>query len=172
MTQTQLVRSLAETCEVNNKTARAFLDGMAAMAIAEVKKNGVFRTSGNRPPGESGPQGAHGTQPRGLAIHQDSGQEGREVPRGKSREGCDRSAEEEVTGPSGPVQPASGRQPPKKENPARPEQTAGFFWVLVFPEAELEQPTCGRFSKPSPTSSLLPSSSLLRAFSLLPSRLS
>src|ERR1700689_3160386 len=42
MTQTQLVRSMAEHCEVNNKTARAFLDGMAAMAIAEVKKNGVF----------------------------------------------------------------------------------------------------------------------------------
>ena len=42
MTQTQLVRSLAEGCEVPNKTARAFLDNMAAMAIAEVKKNGVF----------------------------------------------------------------------------------------------------------------------------------
>ena len=42
MTQTQMVRALAEQCEVNNKTARAFLDGMAAMAIAEVKKNGVF----------------------------------------------------------------------------------------------------------------------------------
>ena len=42
MTQTQLVRSLAESCEVNNKTARAFLDGLASMAIAEVKKNGVF----------------------------------------------------------------------------------------------------------------------------------
>ena len=42
MTQTQLVRSLAESCEVNNKAARAFLDGLASMAIAEVKKNGVF----------------------------------------------------------------------------------------------------------------------------------
>src|SRR5450432_2280183 len=42
MTQTQLVRSLAESCEVNNKTAREFLDSLAAMAIAEVKKNGVF----------------------------------------------------------------------------------------------------------------------------------
>ena len=42
MTQTQLVRSLAETCEVNNKTARLFLDSLASMAIAEVKKNGVF----------------------------------------------------------------------------------------------------------------------------------
>ncbi len=29
MTQTQLVRSLAEGCEVPNKTARAFLDNMA-----------------------------------------------------------------------------------------------------------------------------------------------
>jgi DNA-binding protein HU-beta len=42
MTQTQLVRSLAEGCEVPNKTARAFVEALAAMAIAEVKKNGVF----------------------------------------------------------------------------------------------------------------------------------
>ena len=46
MTQTQLVRSLAEKCEVNNKTARLFLDEMAALAIAEVKKNGVFALPG------------------------------------------------------------------------------------------------------------------------------
>jgi len=42
MTQTQLVRSLAEQCEVNNKQARGFLDALANMAITEVKKNGVF----------------------------------------------------------------------------------------------------------------------------------
>jgi DNA-binding protein HU-beta len=42
MTQTQLVRSLAETCEVPNKTARSFVECLASMAIAEVKKNGVF----------------------------------------------------------------------------------------------------------------------------------
>ena len=42
MTQTQLVRSLAETCEVSNKVARAFLDNLATTAVAEVKKNGVF----------------------------------------------------------------------------------------------------------------------------------
>jgi len=42
MTQTQLVRALAEKLEVNNKTARAFLDELAALAIGEVKKNGVF----------------------------------------------------------------------------------------------------------------------------------
>jgi DNA-binding protein HU-beta len=42
MTQTQLVRSLAEGCEVNNKVARAFLDQLSSMAITEVKKNGMF----------------------------------------------------------------------------------------------------------------------------------
>jgi DNA-binding protein HU-beta len=42
MTQTQLVRSLAEACEVPNKTARTFLDHLSSMAVSEVKKNGVF----------------------------------------------------------------------------------------------------------------------------------
>jgi DNA-binding protein HU-beta len=42
MTQTQLVRSLAETCEVPNKTARQFVDTLSSMAVAEVKKNGMF----------------------------------------------------------------------------------------------------------------------------------
>ena len=42
MTQTQLVRALAEHGEVNNKVARGILDHLAATAIAEVKKNGVF----------------------------------------------------------------------------------------------------------------------------------
>ena len=47
MTQTQLVRSLAENLnkegvEVNNKTARLFLESLSSTAIAEVKKNGMF----------------------------------------------------------------------------------------------------------------------------------
>ena len=42
MTQTQLVRHLAEKCETNNKTARGFLDELAKTALAETKKNGVF----------------------------------------------------------------------------------------------------------------------------------
>jgi len=42
MTQTQLVRSLAESCETNNKTARQFLECLSGLAIGEVKKNGVF----------------------------------------------------------------------------------------------------------------------------------
>ena len=46
MTQTQLVRSLAEHTEVPNKTARAMLDGLSGLAISEVKKNGVFVVPG------------------------------------------------------------------------------------------------------------------------------
>jgi DNA-binding protein HU-beta len=42
MTQTQLVRNLAESCEVNNKVARAMLDKLTETAISEVKKNGIF----------------------------------------------------------------------------------------------------------------------------------
>jgi DNA-binding protein HU-beta len=46
MTQTQLVRILAEKCEVSNKTARQFLDTLGAEAIKEVKKSGVFVVPG------------------------------------------------------------------------------------------------------------------------------
>jgi DNA-binding protein HU-beta len=46
MTQTQLVRTLAEACETNNKTARGMLECLSATAIAEVKKNGVFVVPG------------------------------------------------------------------------------------------------------------------------------
>src|ERR1019366_6111684 len=42
MTQTQLVRSLAESGEVTNKQSRAILDQLGKLAISEVKKNGVF----------------------------------------------------------------------------------------------------------------------------------
>ncbi len=42
MTQTQLMRALAEQCEVPNKTARLMLDHLSQLAVTEVKKNGVF----------------------------------------------------------------------------------------------------------------------------------
>ena len=42
MTQTQLVRGLAEKGEVTNKQSRAILEHLAGLAISEVKKNGVF----------------------------------------------------------------------------------------------------------------------------------
>jgi DNA-binding protein HU-beta len=42
MTKTQLVRHLAEKTETPNKTAAAFLEHLADMAVKETKKNGVF----------------------------------------------------------------------------------------------------------------------------------
>ena len=42
MTQTAIVRELAETTGVNNKVARQFIDSLAELAVRETKKNGVF----------------------------------------------------------------------------------------------------------------------------------
>ena len=42
LTKTQLVRQIAEKHEVNNKTAAAFLEHLAELAIKETKKSGVF----------------------------------------------------------------------------------------------------------------------------------
>ena len=42
MTKTQLVRHMAEKLETNNKSAAAFLEHLAEIAIKETKKNGVF----------------------------------------------------------------------------------------------------------------------------------
>ena len=42
MTQTQLISSIAETCDVPNKTARLLLTTLRDLAVAEVKKNALF----------------------------------------------------------------------------------------------------------------------------------
>jgi len=42
MTQTQLVRHLADKCGTNNKVTRGFLDELSKTALAETRKNGVF----------------------------------------------------------------------------------------------------------------------------------
>jgi DNA-binding protein HU-beta len=42
MTKTQLVRHLAEKLESNNKTAAAFLEHLADVAVKETKKSGIF----------------------------------------------------------------------------------------------------------------------------------
>ena len=46
MTKTQIVRSLAEKLETNNKTAAAFLEHLTDLAIKETKKNGLFVVPG------------------------------------------------------------------------------------------------------------------------------
>jgi DNA-binding protein HU-beta len=42
MTQSQLIKEIAETCQVNNKVAKAFIEGFAKIAVRETKKTGVF----------------------------------------------------------------------------------------------------------------------------------
>ena len=42
MTQTQLLQTLVDKCEVTKKVAKSLLDGLTRTAVAEVKKNGVF----------------------------------------------------------------------------------------------------------------------------------
>ena len=42
MTQTAIIRELAETTGVNNKIAKQFMDSLAELAVRETKKNGVF----------------------------------------------------------------------------------------------------------------------------------
>ena len=42
MTTTQLIRALAEANDISNGQARGVMDTLAALAIQEVKKNGLF----------------------------------------------------------------------------------------------------------------------------------
>lgn len=42
LTQSQLIKKIAETTEVSNKVAKLFLETFAATAVAETKKNGIF----------------------------------------------------------------------------------------------------------------------------------
>jgi DNA-binding protein HU-beta len=42
MTQTQIVQTLADKCEVTKKVAKTLLDALAQTAVTEVKKNGLF----------------------------------------------------------------------------------------------------------------------------------
>jgi len=42
LTQSQIVKTLAEKAEVSKKTAQQFLEHLAATAIGEVKKTGLF----------------------------------------------------------------------------------------------------------------------------------
>ena len=46
MTQTALVRALAEAGETTNKQTRAILDKLSDLAVSEVKSNGVFVVPG------------------------------------------------------------------------------------------------------------------------------
>ncbi len=85
MTQTQLVKALAAHGQVTNKVAKDILEGLATTAISEVKKNGVFVLPGIGRLVRVDRKARTGPQPGDRRNHQDSGQEGREVPRGQGR---------------------------------------------------------------------------------------
>ena len=42
MTQTQIIQTLADKCEITKKAAKSAMDHLAQTAITEVKKNGMF----------------------------------------------------------------------------------------------------------------------------------
>src|SRR5579872_5491276 len=42
MTQTQIIQTLGDKCEMPKKTAKAMMEALSETAISEVKKNGVF----------------------------------------------------------------------------------------------------------------------------------
>ena len=46
MTQSQIVQTLADKCELTKKQALGMLNALSATAIAEVKKNGIFVVPG------------------------------------------------------------------------------------------------------------------------------
>jgi len=46
MTQSQIVKTLAAKCQVSNALSKSMLNALAATAISEVKKNGLFVVPG------------------------------------------------------------------------------------------------------------------------------
>lgn len=46
LTQTQIISTLADKCDVNKKVVKDILDQHAELALAETKKNGVFVVNG------------------------------------------------------------------------------------------------------------------------------
>ena len=42
MTQTSIIRELAETTGISNKVSKQFIESLATLAVRETKKNGVF----------------------------------------------------------------------------------------------------------------------------------
>jgi DNA-binding protein HU-beta len=46
MTQSQLIQSLADKCQITKKVSKDFLEKLAETAISEVKKNGLFVVPG------------------------------------------------------------------------------------------------------------------------------
>ena len=84
MTQTQMVRELAESVGVNNKQAKQFVMALTEMAVRETKKNGMFVIPGIGRLVRVERKARTGRNPATGEGNQDPGQEGSKIPRGEA----------------------------------------------------------------------------------------
>jgi DNA-binding protein HU-beta len=87
MTQTAIIKELAETAGVNNKVSKQFMEALAQLAVRETKKNGVFILPGIGRLVRAERKARTGRNPA-------TGEESCEISNRKIRQGCDRTAEE------------------------------------------------------------------------------
>ena len=133
MTQSAIVKELADTTEIPTKTAKHFMTVFAEMAVRNQEERHV-RDSWNRTPGTCGPQGAHRPQSRDRARDQNSSQESSKVPRGESGKRRDRSAQKEVgCGFACPVgcDNGAGESAAQQKQTPREATLAGFVFFKV-----------------------------------------
>ena len=95
MTQTQLIRHLAESCQLSNKVARQFMETLGATALNRDQEEWPLRPSRHRAAGQVETQGSHGKEPSHRCGHQDCSQDGGEVPGCQGRQGLHRSEQGE-----------------------------------------------------------------------------
>jgi len=98
MTQSQIVKALAEECELPNAKARQILTFLSDTAIREVKKNGLFVVPGLGRLVRVERKARMGKKSGDRRDHQDRGKEGGQVPDRKERQRRDCAAKsKEVT---------------------------------------------------------------------------
>ena len=76
MTQTQIIKELAETTGVGNKVAKQFLEKFSEIAVRETKKKGVFVMPGIGRLVRVKAEGPDRAQSCDRRVDQDSGEEG------------------------------------------------------------------------------------------------
>lgn len=89
MTKTELQIALAAATQTNKKTAGVFLDTLSSLAYKAIKKNGEFVLPGFGKLVKAEEESSHGLQSQNSAEDQDSGQDCRQIPSRKGREGRD-----------------------------------------------------------------------------------
>ena len=97
MTKSQVVAHLAEKAEISKKAVVALLEELVSLATKEAKSGGQFVIPGLGKSGQGESQRL--AQVCNLSdgrSHQDSGQNGSEIPFGQGIQRCRRAAKEEV----------------------------------------------------------------------------